>query len=357
MYKGTKLCETLKPGETIHGRDHRFGTMGATIGSYKREDVFKDPYKTDSKWKVTYDRLPALQSCKIAHEQRERNKNQVLKFGEGREAVEVAKAKTIYRDSFLDTRNYINELRKTIDEFKEAFFAFPQEEEPEKSGLNCNYIRNLIYRVMGPETPAYVVAKFIKLAREKSLRRIISWEEFCGIIPIALEATYAEADPRGTLSRSGVNIYRKGAGEGDDELLGAYEETSSNYMDFFCSPIEPLPYVHDFPELRAVIKRNPATRELYAGTTKGTAQVPGYEGHIPRNTRNHRKLEHSDGRCVHPVQNSLLLTERGQGCGCMLGYTGYVPQATARAVQKERTTGCDSKTTNGAAYGATRLML
>ena len=65
---------------------------------------------------------------------------------------------------------------------------------------------------------------------------------------------------------------------------------------------------------------NPCTKVLYAGTIKTTTQLPGYKGHIPRNVRNPRKLEHSSGMIDHPVQNNLVLTQRGMGG--VLGYTG-----------------------------------
>lgn len=68
------------------------------------------------------------------------------------------------------------------------------------------------------------------------------------------------------------------------------------------------------------ISLNPCTKLLYAGTIKATTQLPGYKGHIPRNVRNPRKLEHSAGAVEHPVQNNLILTQRGMGG--VLGYTG-----------------------------------
>ncbi len=70
--------------------------------------------------------------------------------------------------------------------------------------------------------------------------------------------------------------------------------------------------------------------------------------------RNYRKLQHSFGKDAHPVYNNLILSQRGMGC--VLGYTGYVPKETFFE-RKERMTACDPRTSTGAAFGATRMML
>ena len=56
---------------------------------------------------------------------------------------------------------------------------------------------------------------------------------------------------------------------------------------------------------------NIAASDLAAGTPKGTQQLPGFSGHMPANTRNPRKVEHSAGAHLHPVVNSLRMTKKG----------------------------------------------
>ena len=67
-------------------------------------------------------------------------------------------------------------------------------------------------------------------------------------------------------------------------------------------------------------KRNGTTRDMFIGTTKATEHPPGYGGHIPMNTYNLRKEEHSSGKTSHPQPCYLRLgSER---LGSVPNYTG-----------------------------------
>lgn len=124
---------------------------------------------------------------------------------------------------------------------------------------------------------------------------------------------------------------------------------------------------------------DPTSQILFSGTTKINYQIPGYSGTIPMNLRNVRKAEHSSGLHPKPVENNLILTQKNMGC--TLNYTGnlgidssishficricfalilvllvgYVSKYAGTFA--ERTTACDPRTSNGAAYGPVRCML
>lgn len=147
----------------------------------------------------------------------------------------------------------------------------------------------------------------------------------------------------------------------EDKNLKFLGNLSSTYRDNFNSKKE-ITFADTYPgfvytktsDPTNIKGLNPAAQLLYAGTTKSTEHLPGFKGHIPMNVRNERKLEHSVGQVVHPVQNDLRLTQRGYGT--VLGYTGHVPTETT-GPRLERTTACDPRTSNGAAYSNTRTML
>jgi hypothetical protein len=143
-----------------------------------------------------------------------------------------------------------------------------------------------------------------------------------------------------------------------DKNLGSEGSTSSTYRDNF-NKNKDLAFVDDYQGFRYTKSEdgnglNPAAKILYVGTTKSTHHLPGFKGHIPANVRNARKFEHSRGEEGHPVANNLRLTQRGMGC--VLGYTGHVPHETS-GPRQERTTACDPRTSNGAAFGSTRSLL
>jgi hypothetical protein len=114
-----------------------------------------------------------------------------------------------------------------------------------------------------------------------------------------------------------------------DPAIGALGDLSTVYRDNF-NKEKDLSFVDKAEEFsftrqvdEAALSRsslNKSAKLLCAGSAKATLQLPGYTGHIPRNVRNPRKLEHCVGAVEHPVQNHLTLTQRG--LGCVLGYSG-----------------------------------
>jgi hypothetical protein len=70
-------------------------------------------------------------------------------------------------------------------------------------------------------------------------------------------------------------------------------------------------------------KDNSTTRDMFLGTTKATEHPPRYCGHIPQNTYNLRKEEHSSGRTHRPQTSYLRLAS--ERLGCVPNYTGTSP--------------------------------
>jgi hypothetical protein len=231
-------------------------------------------------------------------------------------------------------------------------------------------VKKVVRLCLGEDVPEFILDRFVSLAHKHSspegkIPRPLFLEK---VVPKVQAAVRSECLFRRELpallqlmNRPRLVDGAMGGGSSGGEAL------STTYRDNFnrcppeiaLAPNEHLAYSPLGDPLGGVAgtgtsELNSAARVLCAGTTKGTLQLPGYKGHIPRNLRNERKLEHSIGGIDHPVKNHLRLTQRGMGC--VLGYTGHVPHEIEGGF-RERKTGCDPRTSNGAAYGETRAYL
>lgn len=195
-----------------------------------------------------------------------------------------------------------------------------------------------------------LVAYFLSITGE------VTWSSFQTVIERVVAAIEAECvhkfDPPALLTlMNQPNIV--------DRNLVSLGASSTTYRDNFnrneeiqFNAGEEFRYEQTREEMGSNLDK--AARVLAAGTTKVTHHVPGFRGHIPMNTRNERKLEHSVAKTLKPVQNDLVLTQRGMGC--VLGYTGHVP-IEFNGPRLERKTSCDPRTSNGAAYSGKKALL
>lgn len=224
--------------------------------------------------------------------------------------------------------------------------------------LSLEEVEMVVKDCLGLNVPLFTLDKFIELSRKNSVTGKISWNQFRSIIPIVSNAVEAECRYRRELPALMVLMNRPRI---VDNNLGSLGEMSSTYRDNFNASSK-IEFKDNFPgfaytkveDTNPRTALNKAAKILCAGTVKGTHQLPGFKGHIPANVRNVRKKHHSDGSITHEVANNLRLTQRGMGC--VLGYTGHVPHETS-GPREERKTACDPRTSNGAAFGATRAFL
>ena len=220
---------------------------------------------------------------------------------------------------------------------------------------------------MGDDVPPFVMDKFATLCWRVAKYGNITWENFYNLIFKASNIIRADCSTKREMPPL-VQLMNKPRMH--DKALGPFTATNSIYSDTFKLITPDLvdntitftrtnSMTSENPILATVsaskLLMNPSTKQLSAGSSKSCYQVPGYSGHIPRNTRNTRKVDHSDGTYEHPVVNDLMLTQRGMGT--VLGYSGYVPKPSLHVKFNERRTGMDCITTTGAAFGPDRRML
>lgn len=94
-----------------------------------------------------------------------------------------------------------------------------------------------------------------------------------------------------------------------DHRMGPHDHTTTVQIDSFVHPSRGSDIGSNRHEIH------------FTGTAKATNHPPGYDGHIPFNTRNLRKQQHAGGGEARGVKNDLMLTQRTMGC-CVLGYAG-----------------------------------
>lgn len=103
----------------------------------------------------------------------------------------------------------------------------------------------------------------------------------------------------------------------------------------------------EWPQQRQYLNRtgmNSTTEDLSEGTTKDTYHIPGYGGHIPASKRNPDVVKHGEAKDERLKPTSLRLYHRHD----LPGYTGHCP-SNARNDLGERTSGAHAATTSGAA--------
>jgi len=355
---------TKKVGE-VPEDEEKFLSWSGPYGYYQRPDAVTNPFKTDKMYSDTVDVEEMKFNKTLSSTLRDLNRSQV-EFKPKRSTDARLLGTTSSMASFVPQRK-INEIMKTagtLENFKTSFEKICNEREiqglPSSHAyvISLQYIPMIISDCLGREAPEFIVDKFVELSRKHSVAGRISWTQFSSLIPTVEAAVDAECKFRRELPALMVLMSKPRIEDKNLKFLG---NLSSTYRDNFNSKKE-ISFADTYPgfvytknsDPTNIKGLNPAAQVLYAGTTKSTEHLPGFKGHIPMNVRNERKLEHSVGQVVHPVQNDLRLTQRGYGT--VLGYTGHVPTETT-GPRLERTTACDPRTSNGAAYGSTRTLL
>jgi len=373
-----EIPPALAPGVTIPQRDNKFQNWNGTHGYYQRADTRLQPYQTDNMRSMVYKQEDLLASSGICNTMRIANKAQVVgKKGVGG-APEPARPtdfrRSVSHASYADFVGLQAENWQKInsgDDFLPAFESVSSKNDGQgdDSYIRMHDVVDVVQTALGDTTPQFVVEKFMKLCKRAEVGGRVYWADFRRLALSALAAATADCSlkrepPPLVLLMTKPRLI--------DPELGPMAVVKTSYADTFGSNFKTLTAnpesspamstytkflvkgtVSTLSELRPKSILNPAAADLAAGTPKGTHQIPGYTGHMPQNVRNPRKLGHSHGDGLHPVVNSLRMTKKGGSN--VLGYAGHVPWHADS--ERERLSGCDPRTSTGAAFGATRLTL
>lgn len=366
MTGSIKLGATGKIGDWPAGQS-KYSAFSDKSGYYRRMPTAPTPFKSDKQFSGSYTLDELKSNVKVCSTLRQENKSKVeVKRSTQLKAKEFSK--TQFTQSFFDQRNWSKVLLKyECSSFVDEFNAHVARGGPLVGEGNDamvlvapKYIAAIITKSLGSDTPEFIVDKFSILSTKYSVDKTISWATFeSEVYPKVINAIQAECQFRRELPALLQLMNRPRI---VDKNIGPLGDMTTNYRDFFNKEKEisfadsaSLTYSPNMlSEGLETIELNRAAKALCAGTIKGTARIPGFKGHMPRNTSNSIKYKHSVGTIEHPVDNNLRLTQRGMGA--VLGYTGHIPHVI-KGGNKERMTGMDPSTSNGAAYGPVRVYL
>eukprot|EP00607_Mallomonas_marina_P009758 CAMPEP_0182420802 /NCGR_PEP_ID=MMETSP1167-20130531/5880_1 /TAXON_ID=2988 /ORGANISM="Mallomonas Sp, Strain CCMP3275" /LENGTH=232 /DNA_ID=CAMNT_0024597261 /DNA_START=445 /DNA_END=1143 /DNA_ORIENTATION=- len=187
------------------------------------------------------------------------------------------------------------------DDFKAAF-----DEQSKRAGDNMIFLSDIgsvVLGTIGKDCPDWVIDKFVKLCENISSYKRVRWEDFRGIILEALAAAERDCSVRrdkpSWLTRP---AYVNRAG------LPSVVNTSA--------------YSCDFRPRTVGMNCAATTGHLFAGTSKASAHLPGFGGHVPSNTRNPKKQSYCNVENVKDLHRGHTLTSRA--IGYLPGYTGHV---------------------------------
>lgn len=289
-------------------------------------------YRTDREYSTQ--RLHDPREYEKALSLRNSFENSAAKIIRLRQASQVPRApieESMHKTSFKDSRL----LRAEISKFSAEDFQLAFNEHAVNYRIQLRDVVFIVRSVMGADVPLWILNKFTTLGRQLATYKSLTWPQFRHIIVRVQETVDYES------SQGGLNIpqWINGNSESGTGLV-AYKHNSSYMADFN----EEL--LVNFDNMKLNASRTGSTRDLFVGTTKDTAQLAGYSGHLPANTNNAKKDLHSKGSNMRPQPCYLrLVSER---LGSMPSYSGHIPMSTG--LSGERTTGTDPLTTTGLAF-------
>ena len=377
-----EIPPTLAPGVTIAQRDSKFQNWNGEYGYYQRADTRLQPYRSDNMTSMVYKKEDMRNSHGICHTMRLANRASVVR-PEGPGSAEpvrpISLKRSVNHDCYVDfkglTRKGISAATSGVDEaanFQGAFenIATKGDYDGDDCYIRMDEVKDVLIAVLGETVPTYVTEKFMKLSKLAEVGGRVYWADFKRLAPSALLAASADCNVKKELPPLVLLMTKPRLTDPD---MGPMAKINSCYSDTFGPSFaqltkdpESVPvtssytkflvkdgFVSKEPVLQPRSILNPANAELSAGTPKGLSQIPGYTGHIPRNMRNPRKAAHSRGEFLHDVVNALRMTKKGGSN--VLGYAGHVPWHADS--ERERVSGCDPRTSTGAAFGEERLPL
>jgi hypothetical protein len=327
---------TLPPGVTLESRANKFSGWSGANGYYGSGSRRLDVFKSDAK--NSQDSTTDFQLFAQTYNMSKSLKNEQRGVTEAK--VQREYSASLMRSTFQCEYGHIRAEMGEFDmnKFREAFDGYC---EQGFGVINARNVERMVVEALGEYQPQYIYDKYIVLIRDEAINRKVTWESIESLVPKVAAIIAEECKPKRE------KPYMMGGKIAIDKGLGTGDPLSTNYRDNFKDG-------HRYPDVPGW-KRIDGYMEkpLYYGTSKATAHIPGYSGHMPLNTLNPHKLKHSRG-IAKAIQNDLMLTRKGT-LFSMGNYSGHIPQYSV--MKNERMTGCDPLSTMGASFAGTRYLV
>jgi hypothetical protein len=363
-----RIPPTLKVAETLENRAARFQNWNGAYGYYGHPPVSLSAFMTDVHRSMQYNMSDFRSNAEVCRTMREANKNAVVKQDKPlvkSDPRPIVLTRSVSHESFVNSLSkgaeardlgVTRQLQQTGEllAWERAFnevAALNQSRvgAQDDTFITMKQVDKVVIAVLGQDVPRFVMEKFMILSKKAEAGGRVYWEDFKRLAPRAVQAATADCSLKKELPPLVMLMTKPRM---VDPGLGPMGSLKSVYKDSYCVDHQEL--LKEYAESnghRSVL--NPAAKTLASGTVRGTLQLPGLSLHMPMNTRIPLKVRHSDGSIQHPVINDLRMTKKGGNN--VLGYAGHVPWHAES--DGERMSGCDPRTSTGAAYGHTRLML
>lgn len=349
----------MKPGQTLESNANKFSGWYGKCGYYEPPSRLLDTFQTDQKkgcslaesseFRRSFESTGALKKMQQATAPRFEKNNK-----EKEEVVLPVLAKSLSQTSYVSVKDMNKKLHDfQVDDFRAPFFNKARLRGQEDS-IDIADTAHVVLATLGNLSTEYFIDKVTKMAIASAVFRMVSWETFAKGLDIILQVVREET----VIGRE--KMWQPQAPNAADKGLGTGYQLTSNYREYFTRgppTRKPVIYHPDnnpiTKDKTTTIQTNREIKPLHAGSAMSVQHIPGYLGHVPRNLSNPKKKDHSFGQS-RPMQNDLLLTQRG--LGCIGGYAGHNPiYWTTDSI--ERSCGEDPRTTQGAAFGPERRML
>ena len=331
---------TLPPGVTVENRAVKFSGWQGKTAYYSEGDRKIDLFKSDAKG--SQDPTSKFEVFGASY-----NMNKTLK--EEQRGTKAAKSQRVYDSSLMRSINklgYTNPIhtREDLKDITPEYFkaSFDRYAGPAGEAILATDAKRMVLGAIGEFQPEYVIDKFTEMVKEKASVRRITWDDVVDTVNEASTLLKEECRPKREvpLLMEGKKSIDKGLGSGD--------KLATNYRDNFTDSHVRKQYPSGTTKAMIFSKK-----PLFMGTAKAAGHIPGYSGHIPRNTLNPLKEDHALGR-AKPTQNDLILTRKGT-LFSMGNYSGHIPQYSV--MKNERCTGCDPLSTMGASFAGKRFLV
>lgn len=277
-----QVRETMKPGETIEGRDNRFSSWGDSVGYYRKPSAtMTSAYKTDSRLNSLIDPDHARLDVAICERIRTMHtRSSGASSNNIDEEIASSTRTSTFRDHFHSHKEIISSKERDPDDFRDCFDKYSSTGTATVPTITLDLVPKVVVGCLGLDTPHYIIDKFAKLAAGAIHERYLSWSDFrlhsicvlCKcymfcvfifgilfrrLVPKVYQALRAECTSQKS-GDSGLLMLMNKPPLADKDL-GPFGDLSSTYRDNFRAPDE-----HS--------AESPVSH-LHAGTTRGTLQV------------------------------------------------------------------------------------
>ncbi len=349
----------LAPGSTEESRATKFSNWNGVSGYYERTGFGMTPYRTDNMSSQVYNKDLMRSSSGICKSMRVANKSQVVKKKEYT-ADNVIRPidfrRSVSHEYHADFGTKCAEANRRVttgEDFRESFMKVANQlgKGQDDAFITMKYVQDVVSDCIGDGVPRFIIEKFMVLCKKAEVGGKLYWADFVRLVPHAIDAATADCLLKKETAPLVLLMTKPRITDPD---LGPMYTHNTAYVDTFCVSNKKL--IDD--RLTAADGTphsilNIASKDLALGSVKGTLQIPGYSGHMPLNLATDRKRGHSHGEHLKPTVNDLRMTKKGGNN--VLGYAAHTPWHASS--DRERLCGMDPRTSTGAAFGPTRLIL